>query len=1003
MRETISFIILSILMLPGLAWAQTATVTGRVTDAEGEALPGVNIYIPELTKGAASDAQGQYRITEIPPGTYTLRASFIGFEDFEQPLDLTAGGTHEVNITLQAATMGLDEVVVTGVAASTPKANLSFTVETIDAADLEVPSTNVGSALQGKIAGIDISGASGAPGSNPDIQLRGAKTIFGSGNPLVIVDGILTEGSLNDINAEDIRSIEVVKGAAASSLYGSRAANGVINIITKRGGGLRAGETRVTVRTEAGRNFMGYVPDKTTATNFLVEDGAVLYGQSDPDGIYDNPYPNLTDPVGQFFDPGLFLTNYVSFQGNAGGGNTSLYASLQHTQETGVVSLTDGQGRLNLRANLDHSFSDRFALSTSNFYSNSSIDHRADGIWDMFYYADPDVDFLAPNEEDGSPYNVDPNRLGMHENPLYNIANRVSDEDRYRFMGHYQLAYDPAPFLNLKLAYGLDRLQSGSTGITPKGKLLVDRTPDVGSIFKSESTTFAQTLQGDALLQRSFGDLDARLNLQYLLESNEYDYQSASGRVLAIKGLDIDNLDLASEDLNIGSYSTEVIANNYTSALYLDYQDKYIVDALVRRDGVSLFGSNVRWQTFYRLAGAWRVTHDVAIPSVQDLKLRASYGTAGLRPPFEARYEVVGLADGSVLSPITLGNEDLRPSISKELEVGLDAVLLNRLTFTANYARARNIDQILNVPVSAATGFASQWQNAGTLEATTLEFSLGTQLLRTDNVNWDVNLTWDRTRQEVVELERSGYAIVSGGIFRIAEGEEFGTLYGHKWATSLDEVMNQVPEGASVEDYFAVNNEGYVVRRSEIGTTNEVPIKIRDEQGNVLTTVIGNVNPDFTLNLGSSLDIRRLKLYMLWSWQQGGDMYNHMRRYMMVHNVGQELDQSDKPWNERKSARYYNELTNWNNSHFVEDATFLKLREVSLSYTLENARLNNLLGIQNVRLSAIGRNLLTFTRYSGFDPEAGHSEEGLDATVLKFDLSSYPIYRTFTGSIAFTF
>lgn len=1000
--KAVTSLLIMLLAFPAFALAQDATLTGTVTDEDGEVLPGVNVYIPELERGAAANAQGSYRIESIPLGTYTLRASFIGFERQEQTINIDRAGEHVVDITMRVSTLWHDEVVVTGVASQTTRANLSFTVNQLDAEDLEVPAPSIGNILQGKLPGIEISGASGAPGASPDIQLRGATTIFGSGNPLVIVDGVLTEGRLSDINAEDISSIEVVKGAAASSLYGSRAANGVVNIITKRGNELGGGNTRVTVRTEAGRNYIGYVPDKTTATNRVVRNGEVVYEEAEPHGLYVNPYPTITNPQDQFFDPGLYMTNFLSFQGNSNDRRTNIYASAQHMQESGVVFLTDGMRRLNLRANVDHQFNDRFTISASNFYSTSALDNRANGIWDMFYYADPDVDMLEENE-DGTPYRVDPNRLGLHENPLYTINNTVSDEDRYRFMGHYRFEYAPVDYFNARLAYGIDRLGSSSVGLTPKGKLIVGGSPSQGSISRGESNTLAQTLQADAMLSRSFGDLMSRVNFQFLLESNENEFQSSSGSVLALTGMDITNLNLASENISINSYRSQVIANNYTGALFLGYKDRYILDALVRRDGVSLFGSNVRWQTFYRLAGAWRVTQDFQIPNVQELKLRASYGTAGLRPPFEARYEVVGLSGGSVLAPITIGNEDLRPAYAQEFETGIDMTFLNRFDFSANYASSTNKDQILNVPVSAASGFATQWQNAGTLESTTLEFGLDASVIERPGLRWNVDLTWDRTRQKVVELNRGGYAIVSGGVFRIAEGETFGTLYGHKWATDLSEVANQVPDGMGVDDVFVVNNEGYVVRRTEIGTINEQPIKIRDEGGNPLNMDIGDVNPDFTMNLGSGLNISGLNLYMLWSWQQGGDMYNHMRRYMIVHGVGQELDQSDKQRSEMKPVRYYTALTDWNNSHFVEDATFLKLRELSVSYDFSNPRMTQMLGIDNIRVGVIGRNLLTFTNYSGFDPELGHSESGLDATVLKFDLSSYPLYRTFTGTVSFTF
>lgn len=974
-------------------------ISGKVTDAEGgEPLPGVNIVIQGSNIGTITDLDGNYNIS-VTDEDVVLIFSFIGYAT----QNIRVGNLDVINVQLSPDVQSLEEVVVTGVAGSLSKDKLSFTVASIDEDIIQqVPAVNPGRALQGKVAGVRVSGSSGAPGSSPDIQLRGATTIFGSSNPLIIVDGILTEGSLNDINTEDIASIEVVKGAAASSLYGSRAANGVVNIITKRGSGLAAGSSNFSYRTEVGQSFIGYVPEKSTSTNFLVEDGEVLYGQPSPDGIADNPYPSLTDPVDQFFNPGFYFTNHLSFRANGPEGKTSLYSSLQHTSETGVVDITDGQDRLNLRINIDHYFNDKLKFTTSNLYSQSDIDQRANGIWDLFYYADPNADFLAPND-DGTHYKVDPNRLGMHENPLYLINNTINTQERYRFLGHYAINYSILDFLDLKLAYGLDRINIDSRALTPKGKLRVNNEPDLGGISLSTSNTFAQTLQGDVFFHRSFGDFNARVNLQYLYESNEFNSSSGSGSQLAVRGMDVFNLDLADQEtISNSSYSSLIVANNVSGMLYLDYKEKFIFDGLIRRDGVSLFGANERWQTFYRLSGAYRITEDFNVPGMDELKVRASYGVAGLRPPFEAQYEVFGISNGDLTSPITIGNEDLKPSFSKEIEIGVDARFLERFSFTANYAKSRNTDQILNVPVSAGTGFATRWENAGILEATALEFSLGADLIRSDNFNWSANLLWDRIRQDVVSLERPGYAIISGGIFRIEEGEVFGTLYGHQWARNLEAVANQVPEGEVLEEYFVLNNEGYVVRTTDIGTTNEIPVKVRDDTGNPIETKIGDINPDFNVNFSSTMNYKNFNLFFLMGWQQGGDIYNHMRRYMLVHNVGAQLDQSNKPKNEQKSARYYTELTGWNNSHFVEDATFLKLREVALSYTFKNGIFNRV-GIDNIKLGVVGRNLLTFTKYSGFNPEAGRSEEGLDSNVFKFDISSYPFYSTISGTLSLTF
>jgi TonB-linked SusC/RagA family outer membrane protein len=981
---------------------QQQIIEGKVVNEKQEPIPGVSIVIKGTNKGTITNQQGHFEI-EAEAGQ-TLVFSFVGKQTKE--IVVTQDQT-ELQVVLKSAAMGLDEVVVTGVMAETQTKKLGFTVEKLDSASLQnVPSTNPAQSLVGKVAGLKISSTSGRPGSDLDIQLRGATAIFGGADPLIIVDGVLTQGNLSDINADDIKNIEVVKGAAASSLYGSRAANGVINITTKRGSGLNPGKTEIKFRTEFGRSYIPYVPEKTDATHFVVRADTVAAGTPAPDGLTDNKFPTTTDPVDQFFNPGQYSTNYVSLSTNSEDGKTNVFSSFQYTKEAGVVKLTDGLGRVNLRVNADHRVNEKLKVQATNLYSKSSIDRRADGVWDMFYYADPNADLTEKNEEDGSKYNVDPNVLNPRQpNPLYQIYNSRNNEDRNRFLGNYQIDYNPFDFFRLSGSYGIDRTTDNSFSMQPKGLLQAGNDELTnGSVYEFSSKSVDQNLQLDAFFNQEFGDLLAKLKLQYLYESNEYENQSGSGTHLAIKGMDVTSLDQASENINIGSYRSSVIAKNYSAVLSLDYKDKYIVDGLIRRDGVSLFGQNERWQTYYRVSGAWRVSEDFEIPGIQELKLRGSHGVAGLRPTFAAQYEKFPLSFGEISSGgATMGNDNLRSSFSRETEIGLDATFLDRFSLTVNYSRTQNTDQILEVPVSAITGFTSQWQNAGKLRSEIWEATLNANVIDSKNFDWNMTLIWDKVDQKVTELNRSGYAIVSGGIFRIEEGMKFGTLYGHKWATNLEQVANQVPEERTLENYFTINNEGYVVRTETIGTAEEEPVKIKDDNGNDLETQIGSVIPDFNMNLSSSMKWKNLSFYFLLGYQKGGQTYNHMRRYMIVNGVGAQLDQTGKPRNEVKPVNYYDEFTDWNNSYWVEDATYLKLRELSLDYTFGKDVLNNFLGIKRIKVGARARNLLTLTNYTGFDPETGHSEEGLSSNTLKFDLSSYPTYTTVSGTLQFTF
>lgn len=979
----------------GAVTAQQKKLSGRVTDAaDGSPVTGASIVLSS-GPSATTNAEGRFQLSYNATGDVRVTVSSVGY--VEQTMAVT---TEFIEIKLAKDVKMLSDVVVTGVGAATSQRKVPFSIEKIDEkAFRNVPATDAAGVLQGKVAGLRLN-KTGEPGSGTNIQLRAAKQIFGSNNPLIIIDGILTEGNLQDLNAEDIASIEVVKGAAGSSLYGSRAANGVINIITKRGQRMEAGKTQVNFRTEVGKSAVAFVPERSGATNYMVENGAVNYTKPDPDGIIDNPYPNTIDQMDQFFRAGQYITNYLSFTGKSKDAKASVYASVQNTREAGVVLLTDGQERTNVKVNLDYTISDKIKFRTSNLYAYTNVDTRGGGVWSNLMQSDPNADLLQPNK-DGTPYLVNPNKINaLIGNPLYDIANSRAERKRQRFLGNYALQYQPLKNTTVDLSYGLDQANTQSFFLSPRGKLQVsDPTlTSTGSISRTNASELAQTIQFDVTQTFRLGDFNNRIRGQYLYESATYESLSGSGNNLAVLGMDVTNLAQAAQQ-NTSSFMSKTVANNYSGIFSTDYKGKYILDALVRRDGVSLFGADVRWKTFYRVAGAWRVTEDFRIPGIDELKLRGAYGTSGLRPPFEAQYETFSFVNGSIGAQSTLGNKSLRPSVNQEAEIGMDIAFAKRFQFTVNYARGTSKDLILPVPVSAITGASLQYQNAAEIKTSALEFILRGTVVETKNTIWDASITFDRNRQTVSKLNRSGYAIVSAGIFRIEEGLTFGTLYGRVWARTLEDVANQVPAGTNAADVFVVNNEGYIVRRAQIGTPEEEPVYIMTDKGVPVNRYIGNVNPNFNMNFSNNVTYKGFNLFALLSWQNGGQTYNHTRRYT---TASEEVDQSGKPYHQRKPERYYTKFKEWNNEFFVEDADFLALRELGLNYDFKGWKIGAL-QLQNVRVGLVARNVLMLTKYTGYSPETGSNQDGVDANTLKFDVHSYPMFRTISGNIAITF
>jgi hypothetical protein len=547
-----------------------------------------------------------------------------------------------------------------------------------------------------------------------------------------------------------------------------------------------------------------------------------------------------------------------------------------------------------------------------------------------------------------------------------------------------------------------------------------------GSMSQTWNTSSAQIATGSSYFTKKFGDFNLSATLRYQFERYTFEELFAGGNNFLFAGTDnFEALDPTT--FAIRNQETEVLAENLFFNLGADYKDKYIFEGLVRRDGSSLFGSEERYQIFYRATAAYRVTQDFEIPGVQELKLRASYGTSGARPPFIGQYEIYGLSRGGVLSPSLSGNNLLKPSRIGEFEVGLNASFLNRFTLELNYAKIKAEDQILEVRVGAASPFPSQYQNAGTVETNAFEISLGATIIRNDNFTWNANLVGSKSVSKVTYLGvptiLRGDGITSG-MFRIAEGQEFGVMYGNTFATSANDfildanghitnVAGYVLNGTNnrvLADYER-NSDGYMVRTGTEYTPNERATILYDPAtGQKLDTKIGNSRPDFLLGLSQTLTYKQFSLYLLLDAQIGGDIYNSTKQNLYFQNRHGDLDQAGKPEGERKTINYYADATSLYNgaspaSHFIESATYLKVREVSLGYKLNNDFLRKV-GIGSVlydaKISLVGRNLLTFTDYTGFDPEVASLSAG-DPTTFRSDAYVYPMFRTYAVSIELRF
>ncbi|MCB0582003.1 MAG: SusC/RagA family TonB-linked outer membrane protein [Phaeodactylibacter sp.] len=1034
--------------------AQELLVRGTVTSAEtGQPLHEASVMAKGTEKKTLTGKDGSFEIS-VQQGFFTpapppiLIFSMAGYET----LELKVLGKSKVEVELNARSSKLSDIILSGTAAGQAQPAMSYSVGAVDEELLGLSAPPyLANSLQGKVAGLQANPIGGQPGQDGYLQLRSVTSLANGQQPLIIVDGIfMNDGSaLADINPDDIEKIEVLKGATAAALYGSQGANGVVQLFTRRGRGLAVGDTRVTYRGEVGYSDVPNTYPVNTATNREVETASgpqPVLGSLTADEVYDSPLPNLQDYQKDIlFRKGAYQSNYLSVQGRAE--STNFMVSAHRLRDEGALQGFDGYTRHNFRANLEHQLSNRFSLQVSSMYTSSTQDllepatNGAGSFLANSLLLTPMFGLDAGNEEDDSNYDWDIDNTGMGvTNPLYWRENSRQALLRRRLMGSVGASYRPKKWLTLSYAASLNRSSQEYEHFVKKGFLSSSRPglfgaqatageggSNGGAILQSQRVDSYFTSMADATLQKKFSGFNLALRGGFLYEDFTLDYAEGRGENLAFEG--VRSLDNAQSNIKASSLMEEAVAYSTFLVGDADYQKKYIFSGLFRREESSLFGPEERWHNYYRLAGAYRLTEDIKMKFFQELKLRAAMGSAGNRPAFGQRFESIELINGAVAKN-TLGNDFLKPSRTTEMEVGIDATFLKGFTLEFNYVKSSTEDLILLMPLSGSSSFSGQWQNAGKLEATIYEGALHTDFARLFKVKnsdfrWGLTTTFNRMEPVVTQLGLPAYTTGPGlehsSLFRVEEGRSPGTMVGEVFATDLSQLLEQAD--IDPNDY-TLNSLGYVVRRDQLGTPEERPYRLMDEDGNPLVEPIGNINPDFRMGFANIIAYKGLKLYTLFDWKKGGSVYNLTRQYL--YGNGRHGDLSSYP---EVAAGFFEEEGLFNNgapnNHFVEDGSFFMLREASLSYTLESRQLQNLLGgfIESIQFSLIGRNLFTKTNYSGFHPDVAGApaldyylsnrfsgQPGSEARTPKgdpglflVDAFNYPLRRSFSFSLQMTF
>lgn len=1109
------------------ALAQGTVITGKVTRKEGGGpLLGANVVITELNVSVGTNEQGVYRIQlpaeRVRGQSVILRVRSIGFKPLSKPVTVSAGTITE-NFELEIDVNRLSEVVVTGVTGATEKRKLAISVDQVSVADLPVPGTNALTQLQGKVTGAQIVSPSGRPGTPPAIVLRGPKSLDASGrsqSPLVIVDGVIYDGGLNDLNPTDIESVEVVKGAAASSMYGSRAGNGVIQVTTKSSKGAQGG-TKFNFRNEAGFNdIAGEFPlaqnhflmmDETNsrfcvratnaasglvngqpqcwrtmdfeeealrinegggtaalAPNLFQYDGGIALSLSKPQlrGLFQTGFfPRSYDAIAAATTNGLFNNATLDMTGRYN--NTGVFASASSLRQEGAIKYLKGYTRNTFRLNADQQINDKWTAQVNSFYSNNT--QYLDGEFFRLTRVPAGVDLMRTDKFGRLFVRSNPlNQGDQNANPLYWNQQNRGQQDTDRFLASTTSRFAPTSWLDFEGNASYDRRRWSYFFQRDRGYRVTSSTGTTTIGDRNEQTSrddnVNMSVMGTARKANFFLEgLDARLNARYAFEQQYGEGTDGRGNTLAIPGLSTLNNITASQSVSSSRQKVSAIGGVVGGAL--DYKGRYIVDGLVRRDGSSLFGANNRWATYYRGSAAWRLSDEAWWPAkgaVNDFKLRSSYGTAGGRPRFSAQYETFTIGSGGAVTAQTLGNKDLRPEYTTELEVGVDAEFFGKYGLTVTRATSSTEDQIILVPVPGASGFLNQWRNAGTLDNRTWEVSLNIPIVNKGNLSWSARVGWDQTFSDITDLGVPPFfQSTESSTFRFAKGERIGTIWGRNFVVSCAQLpepfrsdcgagksyqknsqglvvwtgAGNTPQDGITKNLWQAVNPGCVRNGAATGTTGEVncknaggtvnapwgipgyswgmPIVLRDSTGNAVLAPVGNTLPKQRYTMSHNISWRKLNVYFLVDAALGQVVGNEERHWSLGDFQSREEDQAGKGVGDAKPLGYYWRTTAPDNSAGVgglydilgannltaEKASYTKLRELSVGY-----QLGKRWGLPDMNVSVIGRNLLTITDFSGWDPEVGVAGTNLNSSAITAVAAyQYPQMRTFTFTVGVRF
>jgi len=988
---------------------QPISVSGIVTDRSGNPLPGVNIVIKGTTVGAISDANGNYSII-IEDSNTTLVFSFIGMIT----TDVLVGNQTEINVSLDQDAVGLEEVVAIGYG-GVRKSDITGSLSQVTAEEIAAfPSLDMVQSLQGRAAGVQIQANNGEPGSSYKVRIRGGSSINSSSDPLYVVDGF-PGATLPP--SEDIQSIEVLKDASSTAIYGSRGANGVIMITTKRG---KTGEAHIELNSSYSvQNEINRLDllDKDQFTDYITEvDPGAL------DGALIGPG---TDWQEEIFRPGQVQNHQLSISG--GNEDLKYYVSGGLFDQEGVV-LNSNYKRYSITSNVDIKATEKLKFGSNIFIRRSVRDgvrtqegssgSYSTGVISGALTAEPTLPVYDDDGNYGISWIGDPN-----DNPVAVAKERANEEVQDRVQLNFFGEYDIFKDLKFRVNLGSSMYNSRNGNYHPTTLLGGANVGGEGNISSNKNTAVIN--ENYLTYSKVFGNHDITAMAGYSYQSTNSEYWNAAGTTFLTDAFLWWDLDGSSNYMMPSSSITQTRLSSFYGRLNYKLLDRFLFTGTARYDGSSRFAKNNKWAFFPSGAFAWNVIKEDFMQNVDlvsQLKLRASYGVTGNQAisPYQslARFGTVHAIQNSeivnAVRPRTVANDNLTWESTAQTDIGIDLGLFDhRVILIADYYNKKTTDLLFNLPLPEYSGYATMLKNIGSLQNRGVEFTLSTVNID-GQFRWTSDLIFSINRNKVLELPDGNdifYRVMPGHMVGInttnvlREGESVGSFYGYVYDGVYQEGETILPgnfdQFAGGEKYMDIDG----VRDAEDNLTGEGDGQITGDD----RTIIGDPNPDFIWSFNTDSSYKGFDLNLFFVGSQGNDLYSFTLMELetlrgIMNSTTEALDRwtpthtnTDVP--AASLARGYHESSRW-----IFDGSFVRLRNIALGYSLPKSLINSI-GLENVRVYISGQNILTFTKYRGFDPEVNYRSSGSSSGNLNlgFDFGSYPNAKSFTLGLNVTF